>query len=390
MNKLNQTIDLEKDLQTRRYDLDWLRVLAIVILLYYHVGMMYVAWDWHIKYQPAGSAVLEFVMRFLHQWRMPLLFLISGAGTYYALGKRSAGEYAGERVKRLFLPLLFGMLVIVPPQIYLEKVFQKGLAIDYWAYYPQVFNFVPYPKGDFSWHHLWFVAYLFIFSLLVLPLFIWWRTQSANWTKNRLLWLIKQPGGVLWLVLPIIVSQIILRPFYPEETHDLLNDWAYFVFNLFPFIYGYILSADNQYIRLISNQRRILLGASILATLVMYMLVYGNFFDDSKAEVTWLEVAYIIDKILVMWFSVVATLGYAYRYLNFDHPWRKQLNEGVYPFYILHQTVIIMIGFQVLRWNLGLWTGFWVLSTLSFISCVGLYWFLIRPFRLMRFLFGLK
>jgi glucans biosynthesis protein C len=390
MNKLTQTIDLEKNSQTRRYDLDWLRVIAIVILLYYHVGMMYVTWDWHIKYQPAGSAILEFLMRFLHQWRMPLLFLISGAGTYYALGKRSASGYAGERVKRLFFPLLFGMLVIVPPQIYLEKVFRQGLAIDYWAYYPQVFSFIPYPQGDFSWHHLWFVAYLFVFSLLALPLFSWWRSQSANWVKNKLLWLIKQPGGVLWLVLPIVVSQIILRPYYPEETHDLLNDWAYFVFYLFPFIYGYILSSDNQYIRLICQQRRILLGATILTTLIMYIFVYGIFFDASKAEVTWLEVWYVIDKIMVMWFSVVATLGYAYRYLNFDHPWRKKLNEGVYPFYILHQTVIIIIGFQVLRWNLGLWAGFWVLSTLSFISCVGLYWFLIRPFRLMRFLFGLK
>lgn len=391
MNQVAQTIDLEKKLtNTRRYDLDWLRVIAITILLYYHVGMMYVRWGWHIKYEPAGSPFLEFIMMFLHQWRMPLLFFISGAGTYYALSKRQAGGYAWERVKRLFLPLVFGMFVIVPPQIYLERVFKHEITIDYWSYYPQVFNFIPYPKGDFSWHHLWFVAYLFVFSLLVLPLFVWLRSQSSTKFKSLLLKLCQTKGGVLWFALPIVLSQIALRPYFPEETHDLIHDWAYFVFYLLPFVFGYILSTDNQFIESISQQRRILLIATILTTIAMYVIAYGNYFDDSKEEVTWLEIFYVIDKIMLMWFSVVATLGYAYRYLNFNHPMLKKLNEGVYPFYILHQTVIIIIGFQVLKWNLGIISGFWVLSTLSLLVCIALYWFLIRPFKLTRFLFGLK
>lgn len=391
LNKVAQTIDLEKEASlNRRYDLDWLRVIAIVILLYYHVGMMYVSWGWHIKYEPAGSPFLEFVMLFLYQWRMPLLFLISGAGTYYALGKRKAGGYAWERVKRLFFPLFFGMLVIVPPQIYLERVFREGLTWSYWEFYPQVFNFIPYPKGDFSWHHLWFVAYLFVYSLISLPLLVWLKSASAQKFKNFLLWLCQKPGGVLWLVLPVVASQIALRPYFPEETHALSNDWAYFVFYLLPFIYGFILSTDNQFIINISRQRRILLTATLITTFIMYFLAYGHFFDDAKEEVTWLEILYIIDKIMLMWFSVTATLGYAYQYLNFNHPVLKKLNEGVYPFYILHQTVIIIIGFQVLKWNLGIFDGFLILSTLSLLTCVILYWFLIKRFKITRFLFGLK
>lgn len=391
MNQVTQTIDLEKDVNiTRRYDLDWLRVIAIIILLYYHVGMMYVSWGWHIKYEPAGSPFLEFIMRFLHQWRMPLLFLISGAGTYYALGKRQAGGYAWERVKRLFFPLVFGMLVIVPPQIYLERVFREGLNISYWEYYPQVFNFIPYPKGDFSWHHLWFVAYLFVYSLISLPLLLWIKSKSAQKFKNFLLWLCLKQGGVLWLALPVVASQIALRPFFPEETHALTNDWAYFVFYLMPFLYGFILSTDNQFITSISQQRRTLLYATLITTVIMYVMAYGNFFDDSKEEVTWLEIIYVIDKILLMWFSVAATLGYGYRYLNFNHPILKKLNEGVYPFYILHQTVIIVIGFQLLKWHLGVFEGFLILSTLSLLTCVVLYWFLIKRFKITRFLFGLK
>ncbi len=102
----------------RRHDLNWLRVIAILLLLYFHTGMIFTAeWDWHIKNPETSHLVLE-VNYFFSRWRMALLFLIAGIGTHYALRRRSAGEYAGERTKRLLVPVLFGMLVIVPPQIY--------------------------------------------------------------------------------------------------------------------------------------------------------------------------------------------------------------------------------------------------------------------------------
>ena len=402
MNKLktkktNHEILNRQELSTqnkvRRYDLDWLRAIAILILLYYHVGMIYVSWDWHINSEKT-SVILEHIMVFLHQWRMPLLFFISGAGTYYALGFRSSRKYAWERTKRLFFPVIFGMLVIVPPQIYLERIFKNIYWPDhfntYWEFYPSVFRLVPYPAGNLSWHHLWFVVYLFFFSLILIPAFLYLRKESGKKLLNGLVKVIEKKGGILLLVLPIILSQIILKPIFREETHDLANDWAYFTFNIFFFFYGYLICSDNRFWEIIRNQRRILLIATLLATACLYTVyeIPNEYWPLPPMPLGyrywWLTTA------LVAWFSVITTVAYGYQYLNFNRPILKHLNEGIYPFYILHQTVIIIIGFQVLKWKLGILSGFLFVSTASLITCIAIYWFLIKPFNPMRFVFGMK
>ena len=155
--------------KTRLYELDWLRIIAILILVYFHTGMFFTTWDWHIK-NNVTTRSLDYVMVWLHQWRMALLLVISGAGTFYALGFRKAGTYMSERFKRLIIPLIFGMLVVVPPQIYLEKI--KNYA-SYLDFYPTIFEMVPSPEGNTSWHHLWFILYLFLFSVVLLPAFLY-------------------------------------------------------------------------------------------------------------------------------------------------------------------------------------------------------------------------
>jgi surface polysaccharide O-acyltransferase-like enzyme len=144
---------------TRRHDLDWLRLIAILILLFFHTGMWFNTWGWHVK-NSETSVAFNYWMVWLHYWRMPLLLFISGAGTYMALGKRTPGQFLKERRNRLLVPLVFGMFVVVPPQIYYEHILDYN---SYWEFYKTVFQFVPYPRGSFSWHHLWFILYLFLF-----------------------------------------------------------------------------------------------------------------------------------------------------------------------------------------------------------------------------------
>ena len=143
---------------TRRYDIDWLRVLVFGLLIFYHVGMFFVPWGWHIK----NNIIYEWPMwpmRFLNQWRLPILFVISGMGTYYALNKRNGWQFAGERIKRLLVPLLFGMAVIVPVQVYAERVVNGQFNGSYFDFWPsQAFEGV-YPVGNLSWHHLWFLPF---------------------------------------------------------------------------------------------------------------------------------------------------------------------------------------------------------------------------------------
>lgn len=379
-------------LSPRRYDLDWLRVIAILLVLFYHTGMIYVSWDFHIK-SAEHSRPMEEVMRWLHRWRMPLLFFISGAGSFFALRKRTLGSYAGERVRRLFVPLVFGMFVIVPPQIYIEWLFRGRFSGSYAEFYPNVFGFEPYHDGGrggaFSWHHLWFICYLFFFSLLSIPVFRWLKSEGGQQFTDWVGRLIARPGGAMWLILVIIVSQVLLKPYFPEETHGLVNDWAYFVKNLLLFWFGYLLISRRDFWQILTDQRRIFLAGTLVCTALLYGV--RAVYDFEGPDIMAVEIAYLIYSDCLTWFSVLATVGYGYRYLNVNKPILKYLNEAIYPFYILHQTVILIIGYYVLtKTDLGVYDGFLVVSLTSFVVCVTIYALLIRPFKLTRVLFGMK
>ena len=133
-------------MDNRRHDLDWLRVLAILTLHLFHTGMAFNTWGWHIK-NDVRLPWLDQPMSFLHQWRMPLLFLISGVGTTFALRSRRLSGFVKERHRRLLLPVLFGMLVIIPPQVFYERLFQGRDYGSFWAFYRTVLEFVPYRKA---------------------------------------------------------------------------------------------------------------------------------------------------------------------------------------------------------------------------------------------------
>ena len=126
----------------RQYFIDWLRILLILSVFFYHIGMFFNTWGWHVKNPTQYGGFLTNIMVFLHQWRMPLLFLISGAGTYYALGKRSPEKYLGERFKRLMIPFFAGIFILVPVQVYLEKADQFSSLL---SFYPQMFDGI-YPE----------------------------------------------------------------------------------------------------------------------------------------------------------------------------------------------------------------------------------------------------
>src|SRR5688572_20152599 len=130
---------------TRLYFLDWLRVLAFGLLVFYHTGLIFVDWGFHIS-NDLFSESLKFPMLFVNQWRLPLLFFVSGAGIYFALGKRNVSKFAKERFTRIFIPLVFGILVVIPPQVYLEWKHHGAFHGSYWGFYPVFFQHI-------TWNH---------------------------------------------------------------------------------------------------------------------------------------------------------------------------------------------------------------------------------------------
>ena len=197
-------------------------------------------------------------------------------------------------------------------------------------------------------------------------------------------------GGALYFIIPVLLIQWILKPVFREETHALFNDWAYFTYNLSFFVFGYLLGDREAIWESLVKQRRLYLGASIVAIGMMYF-VYFSTAETFPFPPLPLGFRYWwLTTMMAGWFTVITILAYGCKYLNHNHPWLKPLNEGIYPFYILHQTVIIIIGYEVLKWNWGIWTGFWFVSTTSILTCVLIYLIAIRPFNIMRFLFGMK
>lgn len=372
----------------RRYDLDWLRFIAIVILLFFHTGMLFNPWGWHIKNNETSES-FRYWMTWLHFWRMPLLLFISGAGTYMAMGKRTPSQFAGERFSRLFIPLVFGMFVVVPPQIYYEHINQYN---GYWDFYKTVFEFRPYPEGSLSWHHLWFILYLLVYSLLAIPLLTFLRSPKSSLFKERIKAVLSSPAGILFIPASIIlITQVILRPYFPEETHALLDDWAYFTFYFCFFLFGMACYSNPALWESIGRNRKHLL-VSTIAMLIPFYIFY--FHLRELIHLPWsmdtVETAFDVTAIYVSWFTVITVIAFGQHYLNRPHPLLAKINEGLYPFYILHQTVIIFLGYYICQLSWTIAAKYWSVSLLTLVSCLIFYLLLIKPFNPLRIVFGMK
>ena len=143
----------------RRADLDWLRVIAFGLLILYHAGLAWTGWGWHLNSSETLPWLAE-IMRFTNRWRIPLIYMIAGGAVGLALAQRTAGAFAIDRVRRLLLPLIFGVLVIVPPQIYLERLYYGQFTGSFLEWLPQAYDY-----GNLAWVHLWFVGYILVLSL---------------------------------------------------------------------------------------------------------------------------------------------------------------------------------------------------------------------------------
>jgi glucan biosynthesis protein C len=373
---------------TRRYDLDWLRLVCIVILLFYHTGMWFNTWGWHVKNNELSRS-FEFWMVWLHPWRMPLLLFISGAGTYMALGKRTRKQFVGERFRRLFIPLLFGMFVVVPPQIYFEYIDKYP---NYWEFYKTVFEFKPYPGGSFSWHHLWFVLYLLVYSLALLPFLAFIRSDRSLGFKERARKLLSTAWGTL--LIPsvfIFLTQLALRPFFPEELHNM-TDLAFIVFYGCFFFFGILFYSDTRLWQSAEANRKKLLVAAVLILIPFYgvFLHWHKVIDIGIYNEDTLDLIFDISSIFLSWFTLITVIGYGQHYLNKPNPILPYTNEGLYPFYILHQTVIIWLGWYIckLDWSIG--AKYFSICFVTLAFCIGFYFLLIRPFNIMRLFFGVR
>ena len=336
----------------RRLDVDNLRNIAVLLLIVFHTARLFDVDPWHIKdAQTYGAA--DWIVRVMNQWHMPLLFLLAGASAAFAFRRRSAGAFLRERVFRLLIPVLFGFFLIVLPQVYLERIspdvpnrmspidFSGSLA----AFLPRFLECC-YPAANFSWHHLWFIVYLFVYSVVLVPVFLLFSRAPVGPWVERFAGTLSSMPRLLALGLPILAIETFLRPISPN-THNLIHDWANHAHFVTLIILGWLIYVSAPAQDLLVRHRRSLGVAALVVTAVFWIgdadIVVGGWTPTRDMALT--------ARTAGEWVWLLTFIGFARRYLDRPVPGLTAFTRYAFPFYVLHQTLIIWLGWVLFAWS---------------------------------------
>jgi peptidoglycan/LPS O-acetylase OafA/YrhL len=372
----------------RLHYIDWLRVLAMLSIFFFHADRFFDYYDWHVK-NGEHNIISSIHIDFFAQWMMPLFFILSGAAVFYSLKFRTGTVFLRERVKRILIPLaIVGYFVTSPPQMYFERLTHNRFEGSFWDFIPAYFQGVDMVGGNFPWHgfHLWYLLYLFIFSVILLPLFKPGKNQRPSILSSLSTW-IETPCRLLLLAVPLIITNIFI------DYNGLgfmrgTGGWDLFSY-LFIFLYGYLFFSNETILETIKRIRSISLILAIILSLTGLVIEFGIKPEISEnTPILYLIVTFIRCFRVLLW--ITAIIGFGEKYLNFNHRFLGYAGEAVLPFYILHQFVLLLIGYWVVQWQVNALVKYIVIASLSFVTIMGLYDIIIKRFRVTRFLFGMK
>lgn len=375
----------------RQYYIDVLRVFAVFMLIVFHSSKVFdLGEDWNV-FNEETTRVANILQAYINPWHMQLFILLAGASTWFALRKRTGRQYVAERFLRILLPYLFGaVLIICSPQLYIWRLHRNQFDGSFLKFLPTYYTTGPAIdyKGNFSHEHLWFLMYLFIIAMAALPLLRYLRSEKGHARIER--WAARA-GNRSWFLfvpaLPIWVSQLVLRRIFPDTTHAIVDDWAYMVYLFLFFVYGAILVADDRFSKAaVRNWKPALVLAIALGSFIIWNWT-SQVIDVDESLILrivwgWLDV-------LVTWFWMVALLGFGKSFLDKPSRLLSHLSEIAYPYYIWHQTVIVILAYFVVQIAAGILVKYLLLV----VSAAVITWALsvaVKATNVTRFLFGLR
>jgi peptidoglycan/LPS O-acetylase OafA/YrhL len=360
----------------------------MVLVFSIHVAEPYNPWDlWHIQ-SPERTKWLGAFVLVLAPWVMPLFMLLAGAASAYALRTRTSLQYVEERVRRLLIPLVLAILVVVPPQVYLERRLRGQFNGSYVQFYPRFFEGV-YPAGNFSWHHLWFLGYLFAFALLTLPLFRYLEQPAGRRWTSRLADLCERSGAVLLFAFVLLAWRILVWVVVPG-SHTLSRSFANRDVLLPAYVIGFLYVSEPRIEAAIARAWRLALLPAMAATAGLLAWAWpGDVLRRMPAPFTAADLALWTAYSVGAWCWLVVVLGVARHLRTARSRALEHARELVYPFYILHQLVIVAIAYYLVRSPLPLQAKVALLAVTSFAATLALCEVCAR-WNPARALFGMK
>ncbi|AXY74191.1 acyltransferase [Paraflavitalea soli] len=343
----------------RRYDIDWLRVMAIGLLLLYHVAIGFQPWGMMIGFitndKPLGS--LWPIMAMLNVWRIPLLFFVSGMGVYFAMQHRSWKQLLLERSRRILIPFVFGLFAIVPLHMLLLQ-----------HYYHWELSYQPGPG------HLWFLGNIFIYVVVLCPVLYYLKRHEQGKIVG---WIKKLSGHPGWLlvVIAVFVAEVLLVDPMPYELYAMT--WHGFFLGLVAFLFGFcFVLAGTAYWNMLLKWRWLFVVAA--ASLYTWRLLQPN--------MTVSNILLVIESNCWI-FSVFA---FGHKYLNHSGKALRYLSEAAYPVYIIHMVFLYLSSLLIFPLNIDVHLKFLLVLAGTVAGCFLCYEFVIRRVGVIRPLFGLK
>jgi glucan biosynthesis protein C len=376
-----------RPVQRQNY-LDWLRVLGVLAVIFYHTTRFFNSEDWHVK-NAITYGWVDIWNDFAITWLMPLLFVVSGISLFYAVRKSGAARFVKDKVLRLLVPLLVGMFTHCALQVYLERLTHGDFSGTYFQFLPHYFQGF-YTGGNpsagnfaLTGMHLWYLAWLFAFSLLLYPLMRWLVGRG----KRVLEWLgqtLSLPGAVFVLGLPVFLGSL-----DNQASPFLLGSeagWNLLVY-LWLLLCGFLLASSERLLDRVESLRWVSLALAV-ATIGAGLPI--AFRGGLPAYGTARYALALGLRGLSAWCWVLAFLGLGRRYLTRRTSFLGYANEAVLPFYVLHQTVILGVGYFVVQWAIPALLKWPIILAISLTVIMALYELLVRRFNGLRVLFGLK
>jgi glucan biosynthesis protein C len=343
----------------RRHDIDWLRVIAIGLLLIYHIAIVFQPWALFIAFIKSNDSLeaLWTPMTMLNVWRIPLLFYVSGMGLFFAMRKRNWKQLIMERTKRILLPLAFGVVAIAPLHMF---IFQKFYNLPL-GYYPH--------QG-----HLWFLGNIFVYVILLSPLFYFLKKNENGKIKKTLSKIMSNPSIPLLISLFFIIEVMLVKPqqfaLYAQTWHGFFNGFI-------AFLLGFILVySGKSFLETVLKWRGLYIGIAI----IMYSIRLVVFGTEAPGYLMAIESN----------FWIFGIFGFAYKYLNKPSTTLNYLSQAAYPIYIIHMFVLYAGAMFIVPLEIPVMLKFLSIVAFTGLVCYLIYEFLIRRSGFLKPLFGLN